>query len=80
MAGNDYNLGDINRRMDGAITALKTEFASLRTGRAHTAILDNVTVPAYGAQTPLNQVGAVNVPEPRMLTVNVWDKRLGCRR
>ena len=76
MAGNDYNLGEINRRMDGAINALKTEFASLRTGRAHTAILDNVTVPAYGAQTPLNQVGAVNVPEPRMLTVNVWDKGL----
>ncbi len=76
MADTDYNLGDIKRRMDGAITALKTEFASLRTGRAHTAILDNVTVEAYGAQTPLNQVGAVNVPEPRMLTVNVWDKSL----
>ena len=71
-----YNLSDIKRRMDGAITALKTEFSSLRTGRAHTAILDNVTVEAYGAQTPLNQVGAVGVPEPRMLTVNVWDKSL----
>jgi len=71
-----YNLSDLKRRMDGAITALKSEFSGLRTGRAHTAILDNVTVEAYGAQTPLNQVGAINVPEPRMLTVNVWDKSL----
>jgi len=76
MADTDYNIGDLKRRMDGAITSLKTEFSSLRTGRAHTAILDNVTVEAYGAQTPLNQIGAVNVPEPRMLTVNVWDKTL----
>lgn len=76
MADTDFNLGDIKRRMDGAISALKTEFSSLRTGRAHTAILDNVTVEAYGTQTPLNQVGAINVPEPRMLTVNVWDKTL----
>lgn len=76
MAETDYSLGDIKRRMDGAINALKTEFASLRTGRAHTAILDNIMVEAYGAQTPLNQVGAINVPEPRMLTVNVWDKTL----
>lgn len=76
MADTDYDLGDIKRRMEGAISALKTEFASLRTGRAHTAILDNITVDAYGAQTPLNQVGAINVPEPRMLTVSVWDKSL----
>ena len=76
MAETDYNLSDLKRRMTGAITALKTEFSSLRTGRAHTAILDNVTVEAYGTQTPLNQVGAINVPEPRMLTVNVWDKTL----
>ncbi len=76
MADTDYDLADIKRRMDGAITALKGELASLRTGRAHTAILDNITVGAYGAQTPLNQVGAINVPEPRMLTVSVWDKSL----
>lgn len=76
MADNDYDLADIKRRMDGAVTALKGELASLRTGRAHTAILDNITVEAYGAQTPLNQVGAINVPEPRMLTVSVWDKSL----
>jgi ribosome recycling factor len=76
MASAEFDLADIKRRMDGAIGALKTEFSSLRTGRAHAAILDNVTVEAYGAQTPLNQVGAINVPEPRMLTVNVWDKTL----
>lgn len=76
MARSDYDIADIKRRMDGAITSLKTEFSSLRTGRAHTAILDNVMVPAYGTQTPLNQVGAINVPEPRMLTVSVWDKTL----
>ena len=50
MAETDYSLSDLKRRMDGAISALKTEFSSLRTGRAHTAILDNVTVEAYGAQ------------------------------
>jgi ribosome recycling factor len=76
MASANFDLADIKRRMDGAITALKTEFSSLRTGRAHAAILDGVMVEAYGAPTPLNQVGAVNVPEPRMLTVNVWDKTL----
>ncbi|NNC38955.1 MAG: ribosome recycling factor [Acidimicrobiales bacterium] len=76
MADTDFSLSDIKRRMDGAISSLKTEFSSLRTGRAHTSILDNVTVEAYGAQTPLNQIGAINVPEPRMLTVNVWDKTL----
>lgn len=72
----EYNIADIKRRMDGAITAMKSEFNSLRTGRAHTAILDNITVEAYGAQVPLNQVGAVNIPEPRMLSVNVWDKTM----
>ncbi|MCF6274247.1 MAG: ribosome recycling factor [Robiginitomaculum sp.] len=72
----DYNLADIKRRMDGAIAAMKSEFNSLRTGRAHTAILDNVTVEAYGSQVPLNTVGAVNIPEPRMLSVSVWDKSM----
>ena len=72
----DYNLADIKRRMDGAIAAMKSEFNSLRTGRAHTAILDNVTVEAYGSQVPLNTVGAINIPEPRLLSVNVWDKSM----
>ena len=70
------DLDDLQRRMDGAMAALKTEFASLRTGRASTSMLDPITVDAYGATTPLNQVGTVNVPEPRMITLNVWDKAL----
>jgi len=67
---------DLQRRMDGAIGALRTEFASLRTGRASGSMLEPVLVDAYGAMTPINQVGTVNVPEPRMVTVNVWDKSL----
>lgn len=73
---NDYDLKDLKRRMDGALSALKTEFSGLRTGRAHTALLDNVMVEAYGSKVPVNQVGAVGVPEPRMLTVQVWDKTM----
>jgi len=67
---------DLERRMDGAMTSLKTEFASLRTGRASASMLEPVQVEAYGQMTPINQVGTVNVPEPRMVTVNVWDKGL----
>ncbi|MEJ6388474.1 ribosome recycling factor [Gymnodinialimonas ulvae] len=67
---------DLERRMDGAIASLRTEFASLRTGRASASMLEPVMVDAYGAMTPINQVGTVNVPEPRMVTVNVWDKGL----
>ena len=62
--------------MDGALTALKTEFASLRTGRASASMLDPVMVDAYGSSMPLNQCGTINVPEPRMVVVNVWDKSL----
>ncbi|MCL4123103.1 UNVERIFIED_CONTAM: hypothetical protein GTU68_016741 [Idotea baltica] len=62
--------------MDGAIANLRTEFASLRTGRASASMLEPVMVDAYGSMTPINQVGTVNVPEPRMVTVNVWDKGL----
>jgi len=65
---------DLERRMEGAIASLRTEFASLRTGRASASMLEPVMVDAYGAMTPINQVGTVNVPEPRMVTVNVWDK------
>lgn len=65
---------DLTRRMDGAMTALKQEFASLRTGRASAAMLDPIHVDAYGQQTPINQLGTVNVPDPRMVTINVWDK------
>jgi len=67
---------DLTRRMDGALANLRTEFASLRTGRGSASMLDPVMVDAYGSMTPINQVGTVNVPEPRMVTVNVWDKGL----
>jgi ribosome recycling factor len=67
---------DLQRRMDGALGALRTEFASLRTGRASASMLEPITVEAYGQRTPINQVGTVNVPEPRMVTINVWDKSM----
>jgi len=63
-------------RMDKAVAALKEEFASLRTGRASANLLDQVHVDAYGSSVPINQVGAVNVPEARMIAVNVWDRGL----
>lgn len=63
-------------RMDKAVQALKEEFASLRTGRASASLLDQVMVDAYGAKSPLNQVAAVSVPEPRSISVNVWDRGL----
>ena len=72
----DPDISDIQRRMDGALTALKTEFTGLRTGRASVSLLDRVMVDAYGSMMPIAQVGTVNVPEPRMITVNVWDKGL----
>ncbi|MEM7489280.1 MAG: ribosome recycling factor [Pseudomonadota bacterium] len=72
----DLDTDDLERRMDGAMANLRTEFGSLRTGRASASMLEPVMVDAYGAPTPINQVGTVNVPEPRMVTVNVWDKGL----
>ncbi|SFN85666.1 ribosome recycling factor [Roseovarius lutimaris] len=72
----EIDTGDLTRRMEGAIAALRTEFASLRTGRASASMLEPVMVDAYGQKTPINQVGTVNVPEPRMVTINVWDKGL----
>jgi ribosome recycling factor len=76
MTDTEIDLDDIERRMEGALGALRGDFASLRTGRASANMLDAVTVDAYGAVTPINQVGTVNVPEPRMVTINVWDKSL----
>ncbi|THD84477.1 ribosome recycling factor [Aliigemmobacter aestuarii] len=70
----DIDLDDIQRRMDGAMASLKMEFASLRTGRASASMLDAIQADAYGQMTPINQLGTVNVPEPRMVTINVWDK------
>ena len=72
----ELDTDDLTRRMEGAMANLKTEFASLRTGRASASMLEPVMVDAYGSMTPINQVGTVNVPEPRMVTVNVWDKSL----
>ena len=72
----EIDLDDLERRMKGAMASLRTEFASLRTGRASASMLEPVQVEAYGQMTPINQVGTVNVPEPRMVTVNVWDKSL----
>ena len=65
---------DVTRRMEGAVDVLHKEFGGLRTGRASTSLLDPVMVNAYGADMPLNQVGTVSVPEPRLLSVQVWDK------
>lgn len=72
----DARLNEFSRRMDGALEALQKEFAGLRTGRASAHLLDQIKVTAYGNAMPLNQVGTVNVPEPRMITVQVWDRGL----
>ncbi len=72
----DFDLKSLEKRMDGAVSNLNQEFQGLRTGRASVNLLDTVTVPAYGADTPLNQVGSVSVPEARMLSVGIWDKSL----
>jgi ribosome recycling factor len=67
---------DLTRRMDGALETMRREFAGLRTGRAHPGLLEPVKVIAYGTEMPLNQVGTIGTPEPRMLTVQVWDKSM----
>lgn len=67
---------DLTRRMDGALETLRREFAGLRTGRASPALLEPVKVEAYGSEMPLTQVGTINVPEPRMITVQVWDRSM----
>jgi ribosome recycling factor len=69
-----YDKADLERRMAGAVEALKHDLVGLRTGRASTSLLDPVTVQVYGASMPINQVATVSVPEPRMLSVQVWDK------
>ena len=69
-----YDKADLERRMKGAIEALKGDLSGLRTGRANAALLDPVTVTVYGSNMPLNQVATVSVPEPRMISVQVWDK------
>ena len=71
-----FDLADLKKRMNGAVEVLRKEFAGLRTGRASTSLLEPISVQAYGSEMPLNQVGTVGVPEPRMLSVQVWDKGL----
>ena len=70
----DMLLKDLRRRMDGAVEVLRKEFGGLRTGRASASLLEPVTVAAYGGTVPLNQLANVSVPEPRMITVQVWDR------
>ena len=69
-------LKDLRRRMDGAVEVLRKEFGGLRTGRASASLLEPVTVAAYGGTLPLNQVANISVPEPRMITVQVWDRAM----
>jgi ribosome recycling factor len=70
----DVLLKDLRRRMDGALEVLRKEFGGLRTGRASASLLEPIMVSAYGNTVPLNQVASINVPEPRMITVQVWDR------
>jgi ribosome recycling factor len=76
MVAGKVDLQELKKRMDGALAALKSEFSGLRTGRASTSLVDHLSVDAYGASMPISQVGTVGVPEPRMLSIQVWDKGL----
>ena len=70
----DLDIDDLQRRMDGAVDVLKKEFGGLRTGRASISLLEPIEVEAYGTKMPMNQVGTISAPEPRLLAVSVWDK------
>lgn len=74
MSDDVIDFDDLTRRMQGAVSSLKSDLAGLRTGRASASLLDTVMVDAYGSSMPINQVASVSVPEPRMLSVQVWDK------
>ena len=76
MSGGQPDLADLRKRMDSAIEVLRKELQGLRTGRASASLLEPITLEAYGSELPLTQVGTVNVPEARMLTVQVWDRGL----
>lgn len=76
MAAVNLNMQELKKRMEGAVGALKAEFGGLRTGRASASLVDHLTVDAYGASMPVNQVGTVGVPEPRTISIQVWDKGL----
>lgn len=70
----EIDLGDLERRMQGAVASLKSEFGGLRTGRASSSLVEPIMVEAYGSMMPMTQVATVSVPEPRMISINVWDK------
>ena len=74
MSDSPIDLTDLNRRMEGALSSLKADLAGLRTGRASANILDPIMVDAYGQKMPMNQVGTVTIPEPRMISIQIWDK------
>ena len=76
MAATTYDINELKRRMQGALQVLKQELSGLRTGRASPNLLDHVQVEAYGSHMPLNQLATVSVPEPRLLSVLVWDKSM----
>jgi ribosome recycling factor len=76
MKGQGADLAGLAKRMDGALDVLRKELQGLRTGRASANLLEPITVEAYGSEVPLTQVATVNVPEPRMLTVQVWDRSM----
>ena len=76
MATTTFDMNDLKRRMQGAIASLKQELSGLRTGRASTALLDHIQVEAYGSHMPLNQLATISVPEPRLLSVQVWDRAM----
>ena len=72
----EFDFNELKRRMDGAVGSLKGDLAGLRTGRASPSLLDPITVEAYGSQLPVNQVANISIPEPRMVSVTVWDKQM----
>jgi len=76
MTDSEPDIDDLDRRMNGAIEMLRREFAGLRAGRASASLLEPIMVEAYGSEMPINQVGTINVPEPRMISIQVWDKSM----
>lgn len=76
MSDSAYDLDELSRRMDGAVSSLRNELSGLRTGRASASLLDPIMANAYGSMMPINQLGTVSVPEPRMISVSIWDKGL----
>ena len=74
MEDKDFDIDSLSKRMNGALSSLKNEFQSLRTGRASSSLLDSIMVDIYGSSMPINQCATINVPDPRTITINVWDK------